>query len=207
MKYFIAVLSAFMLALQVKAQTPGQTALPAAFQKKLDDGKLTFTKPQGAVEVPLVANNGLAYQYALKFTDKNVEVRYFIMPLGKDLFDAYEQREKVPGDTILYPNKMFLRVPVIIYNKIAEGKLNINQIKLQPMTPREQGAEHGFMFAGPVGPTFGQQYTFGFYAMMHKDFAADVYVLYLFKDEATMQSQIVDVLKNADIIGSVKFKP
>ncbi|MFD2147113.1 hypothetical protein [Mucilaginibacter antarcticus] len=148
-----------------------------------------------------------AYQYALKVANKNVEVRYLIMPLTKDLFDAYDKRINLHGDdTVIFPNNLYKRLPAIIYCKIAEGKLYIDRIKLQPMKPKDQGADDGFMFAGPVGPTFGQKYTFGFYAMMHKDFLADVYIFYLFESEATMLSLIADLLKSSDIIGSIKFK-
>ncbi|TSJ40839.1 hypothetical protein FO440_13955 [Mucilaginibacter corticis] len=191
----------------VKAQSTDQSQLPASFQKKLDDGKLIFTKPEGTIEVLVIPNTGVKYDYALKVKDKNVEVRYIIMPLTKDFFDAYEKRDKTPGDTVFNPNRMYVRLPAIMYNKIAEGKLKLEEIKLQPMHAKDQGADGGSMFAGPIGTTFGQKYTFSFFAVIHKDYAADVYALYLFEDQATMFDQMKDIMKNTDFTRSVRFKP
>jgi len=207
MKVLFAATLLLLFTTLVKAQSTGNSQLPVSFQKKLDDGKLIFTKPEGTIEVPVIPYTGVKYDYALKVKDKNVEVRYIIMPLTKDFFDAYEKRDKTPGDTVFNPNRMYVRLPAIMYNKIAEGKLKLEEIKLQPMHAKDQGADGGSMFTGPVGTTFGQKYTFGFYAVIHKDYAADAYALYLFEDQTTMFDQMNELLKSSDFTGAIKFKP
>ena len=192
-----------------KAQS-STDALPAGFQKKLDDAKMSFVKPDGVTEIPVIKNNKLTYDYALKMNDKNVEIRYVIRPISKQLFDMYENREKKDGDTVLNPNKIYKIITPLMYSRISGGKLTPKSVSIDYFEPKSiksnAGADIGSMSSGAVGSDWAQNYNFGFHVMLHKDNVADAYIFYLFKDEKQMVDTFKEMTGNRSLFYALKFK-
>jgi hypothetical protein len=53
----------------------------AEFKSILDDCGMNFTKPAGFDESMVIDNDDMGYEYALKYSNKDFEVRYSIRPI------------------------------------------------------------------------------------------------------------------------------
>lgn len=51
------------------------------FKSILDDCGMNFTMPDGVKECKIIENDDMEYEYALKYPDKDFEVRYSIRPI------------------------------------------------------------------------------------------------------------------------------
>lgn len=193
----------------VKAQSDNGT-LPAEFQKKLNEANMSFVKPDGVTEIPVVKTNKINYDYALKLNDRNVEIRYAIRPLSKEVFEAYENRQKKDGDTVLNPNKIHRLLSPMMYSAISGGKVESKAVLIQYFKPetvkRSAGADVGTMSSGPLGSDWAQAYNFGFYVMLHKDNLADAYIYYLFENEKQMVETFKKITSNNALLYALKFK-
>jgi hypothetical protein len=195
---------------QVSIAQSGNKGLPAEFQKKLDEAKMTFIKPEGVSEISPVKTDRVSYDYALKMNDRNVEIRYAVRPLSKEIFDMYEKREKKEGDTVLNPNIIHRMLTPMMYSIISGGKITPQKISIQYFKPESiktsAGADVGSMSSGPLGSDWAQSYAVGFYVMLHKDNIADAYIFYLFEDEKQMADTFKEMTANKPLFYALKFK-
>jgi len=193
----------------LKAQGINST-LPPELQKKLDDAKMSFKKPEGVTEIPVV-NSGkvVNYDYALKMNDKNVEIRYAVRPIPQEVFELYEKREKKEGDTVLNPNIIHRMLTPMMYSAISGGKLTPKAVSIQYFKPEKikqsAGADIGSMSAGPVAAEWAQGYNFGLFIMLHKDYLADAYIFYLFENEKQLTDAFKEITGNDTLLYALKF--
>lgn len=199
----------FVLFVSINVTAQNHSKLSSQFQEKLNEAKMTFIKPDGTTELPVVSNSEMHYDYALKFDDKNIEVRYSIWPIKKAMFDTYNNRQKSAGDSILEPNKFYKQIAIYAFSKISGGKLNPNQVILHPFSSavikKEANADAGGMFMGPVDNVFSSKYTFGFYNVIHKDNAGDGFILYLFENQDALFKEYRSITGNSDLFNALKF--
>ncbi len=192
------------------AMDTGKVSSFKTFSKKIEDAKMVFVKPEETTEVPIYENTGIHYDYALQVKGKNIEIRYIVWPLTKNFFDSYDRREKKLGDTVLNPNKLHNSIPAILFSKISDGRLAPEQVRLQKFShgavKGDSNADEGVMFMGPVGSAFGQSYKFGYFEMLHKDYAGDIYILYLFENQDALFKEAMSITANKAIYLAVKFK-
>ncbi|MGY4385132.1 hypothetical protein ACVWYN_002168 [Pedobacter sp. UYP24] len=185
-------------------------ALPAEFQKKLDEAKMTFVKPEGATEIPVIKTEKVGYDYAIKLNAKNVEIRYAVRPISKEIFTMYENRQKKEGDTVLNPNIIHRILTPMMYSRISGGKISPQKVSIQYFKPESiktsAGADVGTMSSGPLGADWAQTYNFGFYVMLHKEYLADAYIFYLFEDEKQMVDAFKEITANNAVLYALKFK-
>ena len=66
--------------------------LPQDFLELLDRSSMTFEQPKGLISVPIIDNNQMDYEFALKYPVDSFEVRFAIRPLDLYIQD-YEKRE------------------------------------------------------------------------------------------------------------------
>jgi len=193
----------------VKAQSDIST-LPAEFQKKLNEANMSFSKPDGVTETPTIKSDKVNYDYAVKVNGKNVEIRYALRPIPKEVFDVYENREKKDGDSVLNPNKIHRILTPMMYSVISGGKLASKAVTIQYFSPesikKSAGADVGSMSRGPLGSDWAQVYNFGFYVMLHKDNLADAYIFYLFETEEQMLDIMMEITSNDALFNALKFK-
>ncbi|TSJ40722.1 hypothetical protein FO440_13335 [Mucilaginibacter corticis] len=211
MKSISTLVLLLFLATGIQAQSvTNADSLYTAFKKKVEDAKMTFAKPDGAVDVPVMKSTGVYYDYAYRLKDKNIEVRYIVWPLTQGYFDSYNRRQKKPGDTVLNPNKLHNTIPAILYSKISGGRLAPEQVSLKKYSygavSTSFKADEGAMFMGPVDSAFGQGYKYGFFEMIHKDYAGDAYLLFLFENQNAMFETYKDVTANDAVGLALKFK-
>lgn len=205
MKRFLTI--TFILAAALSANA--QTKLPEAFQKKLEQCKLVYAMPPNVEEVPVVKNELVKYDYAVKLKDKNVEIRYSIWPLSDEMYKTYENRTKKEGDSVLNPEIFFNTVSSYMFSQISQGKLSPDAVKLQKLSPvgakKDFGADASAMFIGPVGEKFSKDHNFGLFMVFHKGHAADIYVLYLFENKEAMFKLQQEITSDPSIFNAMRF--
>jgi hypothetical protein len=190
--------------------TNAQTELPEVFQKKLEQSKLVYVMPPNAVELPVVKNDLVKYDYAIKLKDKNVEIRYSIFPLPKEMYQNYENRTKKEGDSVLNPEIFYNTMSSYMFSQISQGKFPPSGIKLQKLSntnvKRDFGADSGAMYIGPVGKKFSKDHSHGFFTVLHKGHTADIYVMYLFENMDEMSKLHQGVTSDDSIMKALRFK-
>lgn len=154
--------------------------LPKTFTRLLDRGKMSFLRPDGLVEVPTIENEQMNYEYALKYPDKNFEVRYAIRPLDI-LLKEYQKslKKKKEGETILHPNKYYSPSLQATVLNISGGQLpDISQFDKEAVK-NEFNADWGATTFVTVGEEFGQAYKYCVVVAIHKDDIGDAYIFFL----------------------------
>jgi len=209
MKTILSCALTFLLFNLANAQS-GTEALPADFQKRLDEASMSFVKPAGVTAIPVIKGDKLNCDYALKMNDKKVEIRYLIRPLSKPLFEMYDNRVKKDGDSVLNPNKIYKIITPLLYSKISGGKLTPKTVSIDYFQPESiksnTGADVGSMSTGAVGSDWAPGYNFGFHVMLHKDNVADAYIFYLFQDEKQMVDTFKEMTGDKSLFYALKFK-
>ena len=142
--------------------------------------------------------------------NRNVEIRYAVRPISKEIFAMYDNREKKKGDTVLNPNKIHRMLTPMMYSRISGGKITPQKVSVQYFKPESvktnAGADVGSMSTGPLGSDWAQDYAFGFFVMLHKDNLADAYIFYLFEDEKQMVDTFKEMTTNNALFYALKFQ-
>lgn len=175
--------------------------LPKAFRNMLEEGNLTFERPPGMEETGIIENRQMNYEFALKYPDRNFEVRYAIRPLNKLVkeYDAWE-KNKGPADIQIHPNKLYASLLQVTTLNISGGQLP-EVIEFDAQAVKEEfNADWGATTFVEVGEEFGQLYTYCMIVAIHKDNFADAYFFYL----SDSKEQFGELMNPA--FHSLKFK-
>lgn len=175
--------------------------LPKIFARLLDRDELILIKPSGLIEVQPIENEQMNYEYALKYPDKNFEIRYAIRPLDIVMKEYNESmKNKKEGEIILHPNKYYSPSMQATVLNISGGQLpNISAFDSQAVK-NEFNADWGATTFVELGEEFGQSYKYCLVVALHKDDIADAYIFFVSDTK-------VDFDKNMQIaFHSLKFK-
>lgn len=207
------ILHAFIALLLVSAGVQAQSKFStdeARFYKLLNQTGLTFKSPLGAIKTPVVKNTEVAYNYAVKYPTRNMEIRYLVVPYtGKPMKTGKTADSKIIGtiDTAIikkvdgYAKKLATKAGGGVEDKsIQVGGFAPEQAK------KEFNADRMTYWMIPVkNNSFGTSYKFCNMVAIHKDNVGDAYIFYL-------SNSIQDLMKNFKEIGpynvyySLRFK-
>ena len=172
-------------------------SLPETFNDLLKRSGLVFNSPSDLVPTKLIENRQMNYEYALKYPNKNFEVRYAIRPLD-NLLNEYNKKT---GSAIsVNPNKLYgtsLQATVL---NISGGNLSEIAQFDKNAVKQEFNADWGGTTFLEVGKEFGQNYKYCMVVAIHKDNLADAYIFYL-SDTKEGFSELVE-----PIFHSLKFQ-
>jgi len=178
--------------------------LSKEFTDLLNRTKLTFDKPEGMIETKCIENSQMNYDYALKDTIKNFEVRYAIRPMDSAL--AQYETSKKRGDFITHPNMWSASDFKVTLINIGMGG---TESKVLPQISRfdstavknEFNADWGAIAFVNLGPEFGGPiYKYCIAVIIHRDFIGDAYSFYL----SDSKDNISSLMKKP--FHSLKFK-
>lgn len=173
-------LTAIITAIVLVGLTSFQERLPKIFVKLLERGKIAFIRPDSLVETPIVENDQMNYEYALKFPEKNFEVRYAIRPLDIIIKDYQSSvKKKKDGDIILHPNKYYSASFQATLLNISGGQLPEIATFDSGAVKEEFNADWGATTFVEVDGEFGQSYKYCIVVALHKDDRADAYIFFL----------------------------
>lgn len=154
------------------------------FNQLLDQTGMIFKMPEGSVKTPIVKNRQIHYDYAVKYPDRDMEVRYTIVPMASRVAEYQEfQKNHAPGSSMVDPNKMF-DVSAYVTAINAGGGMQDTTIKGRNFAPaavkQEFGADYGaFLMVTVKNNSVGTDYKFCSMVALQKNNVANVYIFYL----------------------------
>jgi hypothetical protein len=190
-----------------------QSATDSTTQKfltLLDETGMMFKQPEGIIPIPIVKNMQMHYEFAVKYPDKPLEIRYAVDPL-KQRVDEYNEWKKnpKPGETRIDPNNMAKSMAYVVSLNVGGGSMDAS-IGFNPFPPdavkKEFGADWGGTSIIPVKNTsFGTNYKWCLMIALHKNNVADAYVFYLIDTREHLNSLLKDDAAMASFY-ALKFK-
>jgi len=148
------------------------------FKSTLENCWMNVTIPSGFVESKVISNKDMRYDYAVKYPDRDFELRYSISPI---------QTKKNRNDTLTSENKEQIKFRNSNYSIILKAIiLNITggvQYKIQEFdnnaVKEEFNADWGAMTFVELNSAFGKGYKYCMIVAIHKNDVADAYYFYL----------------------------
>lgn len=153
--------------------------LPKTFTDLLSRADMVFDSPDTLISTPVIYNRASGYEYAIKYPDKNFEIRYAVRPTD-NLWREYEQNIKniKKGDINTNPDSTFLSAfQTIILN--VSGKLpDITEFD-RAAVKNEFNADWGGTVVVEPRKEFGQNYKYCMIVALHKSRKGDAYIFFL----------------------------
>jgi len=197
---FVVLLFAATVA---KAQAIDSTEIK--FKKILDDGKMTFTMPEGFVTIPIVKNKQMHYEFAVKSVDKPYEIRYSVSPMTiKGLAGMYENKDKSKEE--LTARTLSMTVALNVGGGSWDPTMGFGPFPPEAVK-REFGADWGgTWFITVKNNSFGTEYKYCGMTALHKTGAADAYIMYLCNSKEGLITLMKENMKVDGLFYSLKFK-
>jgi hypothetical protein len=191
------------------AQTVDSTEIK--FKKVLEDNHMEFSMPKGTTVVPLVKNRQVRYDYAVKFDDKPIEIRYSIFSLDKQVAEYKDfLKGHAPGSAMADPNSSSMAFSYTVAINVGGGSMD-PAIKFNPFPAEhvkpEFGADAGGTWIVPIkNNSFGTEYKVCIMISLHRYDIADAYIMYL----GNSGQELFQMFKENTAVGglfySLKFK-
>ena len=169
------------------------------FVAVLDKAGMNFIKPVGMKETPLIRNDELDYQYAIKDSANNLEIRYLVYPL-QDMVRKYNANQPDSGMPNIDPNFMHTNL-LIVYSLKLQGKdfTNIGsfpEVKELPHATceKEFNADWGGEINLQPCDEFAQKYKYCTLLEIHKDNIADAFIIFLYNRNDAPEDLLAPVL-------------
>jgi hypothetical protein len=159
------------------------SALPETFAKLLDRNKMTFAAPKDYTEVPVVENEQMDYEYAIKHKTANFEIRYAIRPLDTEL-ENYRQWEKTKkqGDIMIHPDKLYEGLMDVTVLNISNGNIPAKETFPPDAVKKEFNADWGATTITTIGKEFGQDYKYCLMVALNKKGVGNAYIFFMSDD-------------------------
>ena len=141
------------------------------FQLYLKEANMTFISNTNYVEVPVVENEDILYQYAIKNYSKDVEIRYSIFPYSK------ENKAKINVNNAVY-KEFFMAVALNIAGK-EENLKKVTVFKTSDVMS-EFHANWGASFIIIPESEFSKGYSNCVMTALHRDNVAYALIIFLF---------------------------
>ena len=165
------------------------------FEDLLKDSRLFIQQPAGFVEQPPAVNPVLSYEHAIAHRQKKLTVRYAIRPVSMVKIDYTDPHNAAPE-----PNHLF---PMLFQSLIADfsrgGSSPSNEYSAADAKAKFN-ADWAAIAAVDITPEFSPEYDQALILALHKDYAADAYIIILYDDYPSVKTEIRKALN------SLKFK-
>jgi len=161
--------------------------LPKKFWNLLQENKMVYSIPRNYSQTPVLKNDDVEYDFAIKSKDNTLEIRYRIWPIIR-----LQQNSNTLSDGMLLTMAL----------NISGGKMVNPQPFPKENVEEEFGADKGFTAMVPTNSEFGKGYKMCMINVIHKENVADAYTFYLFDDPQSL----MQVLGNSEVFHALKFK-
>lgn len=155
----------------------------AEFKAMIDSIGLSFTMPEGYAETSVTANKDLHYDFAIRNTKEDFEVRYSVWSL-KPAFEEYKKCKLDSAHCIMVnPNKLYSgRAMSNVLNMTAGASMEVSTFPPSAVKKEFNGDNGGSSFF-EFKCEFGKGYKYGQMIVLHKDNVADVIITYMSNDK------------------------
>lgn len=167
---------------------------PVTFKDQLEKSSMVFRMPEGFTQTGVIANSQMNYDYAIRHTQKQFEVRFAIRLLSDQMqnFNTLEKNKK-PGDINISPNKLYGASLQAIVLNISGGRMPQFQQFPTQAVKAEFNADWGATTVFEPAKAFGGTYKYCMVVAVHKDNLADAYYFYLADKQETINELIEPV--------------
>lgn len=152
--------------------------LPKEFTELLGRANMVFETPKEFQETKIIENQQMNYEYAIKSSKKNFEIRFAIRPLDSTLKE-YQEKKNKKGNIIIDPNKIYSTSYVATILNITGGHLSKINVFDKGAVKQEFNADWGATTFVEVSKEFGQDYKYCMFVTIHKDNFGDAYIFFL----------------------------
>jgi hypothetical protein len=154
--------------------------LPKDFQHLLQLGSMQYSVPPGFVATPVIENDDVAYDFAVKSTTGKLEIRYRIRPIEKQGHQ----------DSYADPEFLFNGMVMTMGLNISNGQIVEPKPFPEVSVRSEFGADAGSSCAVHTDSEFGEGFKGCLISAIHKEKAADAYVFFMFDDMKTLSEAL-----------------
>lgn len=163
------------------------------FELLLAEAGMILEKPDFLEEAPVVENELMDYDYALKYPDMNFEIRYAIRPLKKTI-EEYEVIKKSNEFTVLlHPDTYFEGQFLGVMDTITGGEFTSITEFGREEVKKEFNADRGQTCAGMAYAEFAQEKGYCVAVALHKDGTADACIFFLSDEETGFNERMFAV--------------
>jgi len=155
-------------------------SLPKAFTDLLSRADMMFEAPDSLLPAKIIENKSMTYEYAIKYPDKNFEVRYAVRP-SDHLWKEFELAEKTrkKGDINTNPDSAYLSLFQTVILNCSGGEFREITAFEKAAVKSEFNADWGGTVFFHPRKEFGQQYKYCMVVALHKSRAGDAFIFYL----------------------------
>ena len=138
--------------------------------------------PEGFVECKTIANKDLDYDYALKYPDKDFELRLAVRPIKLKVYSSDSLKNAMESKIASRNASYESDLKSIIYDITGGVQYEIKAFEKNAVKD-EFNADWGAILLVEMKSDFGKGYKYCMIVALHKDNAADAYYLYLAKNK------------------------
>jgi len=148
------------------------------FKSLLGDCGMNLNMPKGFVEVKIIENNDMNYEYAIKYPDREFELRYAIRPIRYKKYANDTVKNEMEGQRPFRNSSYGTILQTIVLN-ITGGVDYAIQAFDKSAVKKEFNADWGATTFIELKSDFGKGYKYCMIVTIHKDDVADAYYFYL----------------------------
>lgn len=170
------VLPALMLFLTSWLNITGQNL--EEFKALLDDCGMVVSIPEGMVECNIVTNDDMEYEYAVKYPDKNFELRYAIRPIRYKEYANEDIKQEFENIAPFRNSSYAIILQTVILNITGGNDFPVQVFETKAVN-NEFNADWGATTFIQLNSDFGKGYKYCLIVAIHKKDVADAYYFYL----------------------------
>jgi hypothetical protein len=148
------------------------------FMSTLKDCGMNLSIPNGFIESKIIENDDMGYEYAIKYPDKDFELRYAVRPIRYKVY-ANDTVRKEMEDQRAFRNSAYATIFKTVMLNITSGV----EYKIQAFdvtsVKNEFNADCGATSFVDLNSDFGKGFKYCMMVTIHKDDVADAYYFYL----------------------------
>lgn len=148
------------------------------FKSQLIDCGMNLTIPSGFEESKIIENDDMEYEYAIKYPDKDFELRYATRPITYKTYSNDSLKKEIE-DQIPFRNSQYgIILETIVLNITGGVDYEIQEYGKDDVKI-EFNADWGAVTFVNLNSEFGKGFKYCMIVAIHKDYVADAYYFYL----------------------------
>ena len=148
------------------------------FKTILDDCGMNVNIPDGFVESKIIENDDMNYEYAIKYPDKDFELRYSIRPIRYKKYANDTVKNEMESQRSFRNSSYGIILETVILNITGGVKYNVQAFD-KDAVKSEFNADWGATTFVELKSEFGKGFKYCMIVTIHKDDVADAYYFYL----------------------------
>lgn len=148
------------------------------FKSLLTDCGMNINIPSEFIESNIIENDDMGYEYAIKYSDSDFELRYAIRPITYKKYANDTVRNELESQRPFRNSQYGIILETIVLN-ITGGVESEIQFFDKDAVKKEFNAEWGATTFVNLNSDFGKGFKYCMIVAIHKDDIADAYYFYL----------------------------